>query len=226
MCDPITLGISAALAAGGAVIKGNESANAAKREAEARNAVLKANLVKQQSYAADNAKELEGNVAHYAPGAQEAQLADAQGKRTAMATGNISMTDPNSIPITADAPPAVKSEIAKRMLAVHDGAIERAKLNAKPSSFGDTWLQNNLNTANADRNIGVTNNYSQGAKDILTSQQDAAAASVYKPPSIWGTLATGASSIAAGAAGAGKGISMPKIDVSSVWNPIAGVTGQ
>ncbi len=203
MCDPVNLAISAGLGVASKVIGGNEANEAAKRDAAARNAVLAQTIAREKGYAADNTKQFEGNVANYAPGVQQGQLADAQAARTANMTGNITQTDPNSIPITADANPAVRSEIAKRMLAVHDGAVSRAGLNGKVGGFGDTWLKNNLATSEADRNIGVTNNYAEGTKAILPAQQDAAAAAAYKPPSIWSTILGGASSLAAGKAGAG-----------------------
>ncbi len=104
--------------------------------------------------------------------------------------------DAGDVPFTADAPPAVKSELAKRMLAVHDAAVDRATNSAKVGGYGDTWLKNNLNTSDADRNIAVTNNYSNGEKGIPQSQQDAASAAAYKAPSIWGSLLSGAGSIA------------------------------
>lgn len=207
MCDPFTLAASAGLGALSKIVSGNEAYNNAQREAQARNAVLKDTLAKESGYAANNTTEMGKNVANYAPGAQEAQLASSQGARSATATGNITQSDPNAVPITSDAPPAVRGEIAKRMMAVHDGAVNRAKLSANLGGFGDTWLKNNLNTSEADRNIGVNNNYAEGQKAILQPMQDAAAASVYKAPSVWSTLLGGASSIAAGAAGAGKGLS-------------------
>lgn len=206
MCDPLTLGLAAAATVGGKLISNNESVSAANRDAAARNAVLKDTLAREQGFADQNAGQLNSNIAHYAPGAQDTQLADAQAARTATSTGNITSANPNDVPISADAPPAVRGEIAKRMLAVHDGVVNRAQLSGKLGGFGDTWLKNNLNTAEADRNIGVSNNFAAGEKAILAPQQDAAAASVYKPPSIWGPALTAAGSLAAGAAGAGKGI--------------------
>lgn len=224
MCDPVTLGISAALGAAGKIVGGSEARNAAAREAAARNAVLDQTLAKEKGYAADNAGVFNQNIASYAPGAQPAQLEAAQNKRIATSTGAMTQTDPNSIPITSDAPPAVRGEIAKRLLAVHDGAVERAKLSGKVGGYGDTWFNNGLRTSEADRNIGVTNNFANGQKNILEPMQDLSAASVYKPPSIWSTLLSGASGVTAGAAGTGKGVS--KLDLSGLgFNPISGVAG-
>jgi len=228
MCDPVTLGLAAAASVGGAIVSGNSAKDAAARDAAARNAVLAQTISKENGLAADNATQLNGNLAHYAPGAQDAQLADAQAKRTATSTGNMTTTDPNSVPLPADTNPAATGDLAKRMLAVHDGAVSRAGLNANLGGFGDTWLKNNLNTNEADRNIGVTNNYAEGDKAILPALQDDAAAAAYKPPSIWGPILTGIGGVAAGAAGGGKSVSslMPSsVNVSNVWNPIQGVAG-
>lgn len=220
MCDPVTLAISAGLGAAGKIAAGSEAQNAAAREAAARNAVLKTTLDKENGLAGQNATLLNGNVAGYAPGAQDTQLHAAQDARTATSTGNISAADPNSVPITSDAPPAVRGEIAKRMLAAHDGAVDRAKLSGKLGGFGDTWLTNQLRTSEADRNIGVNNNYAEGNKSILPALQDDAAAAVYKPPSIWSTILGGASNVAAGAAGAGKGL--PSLGGSGGFSLLSG----
>lgn len=225
MCNPLMIAGAAGLGAAGSAISANEAKNAAARDAAARNAVLASTIAKENGYASDNAGQLNGNIAHYAPGAQETQLTAAQDKRAATSTGNMTTSDPAAVPLPADSNPAVTSDLAKRMLAVHDGAVSRAGLNAKLGGFGDTWLQNNLNTNEADRNIGVTNNYAEGQKAITPALQDDAAASVYKPPSIWGPLLSAAGSVAGGAAGAGKGFTMPNVNVSNVWNPIQGVAG-
>jgi hypothetical protein len=205
MCDPVTLGISAGLGIGGKILSNNEAAENAKAEAAARNAVLQDTLKREQGFADQNAVEQNKNLSHYAPGAQATQLSDAQTARGNTVTGNMTTANANDVPLTADAPAAVRGEIAKRLLSVHDGAVARAKDNANLGGYGDTWLTNSLNTADADRNIGVTNNYANGQKSILSSLQDSAGAAAYKPPSIWSTILGGASSLAAGAAGAGKG---------------------
>ncbi len=158
MCDPFMLAGTVGLGAAGSIINGNSAKEAAARDAAARNAVLAQTIGKENGYAADNATQLNGNIAHYAPGSQDAQLKAAQGARTANMTGNITSADPHAVPLPADSNPAVSSDLAKRMLAVHDGAVERAGLTAKVGGYGDTWLQNNLNTNEADRNFRDTVN--------------------------------------------------------------------
>ncbi|MEY9506890.1 hypothetical protein ABIE87_006448 [Bradyrhizobium diazoefficiens] len=205
MCDPFTLAASVGMNIAGKMISNNEASGNAAREAAARNAVLQDTLKREQGFADQNATEQGKNLAHYAPGAQGTQLTDAQTARGNTVTGNMTTADANDVPLTADAPAAVRGEIAKRLLSVHDGAVSRAKANANLGGYGDTWLTNSLNTADADRNIGVTNNYANGQKSILSSLQDSAGAAAYKPPSIWSTILGGGSSLLAGKAGAGSG---------------------
>jgi hypothetical protein len=203
MCDPFTAAAAVGLNVGAKILSNNEATNNAKAEAAARNAVLQDTLRREQGFADSNKTQLDTNLAHYAPGAQQTQLQDAQTARGNTVTGNMTTANANDVPLTADAPAAVRGEIAKRLMSVHDGAVERAKNNANLGGYGDTWLTNSLNTADADRNIGVNNNYANGQKSILSSLQDSAGAAAYKPPSIWSTILGGASSLAAGAAGRG-----------------------
>lgn len=225
MCDPVTLGLGLALSAGGALVNKNDAANNANAQAAASNAALAQTIAKENGFEATNQAAFKGNIANYAPGAQDKQLADAQAGRAANSTGNITQTDPSSVPLPAGSNPAAAGDLAKRMLAVHDGAVSRAGLNAKVGGYGDTWLTNSLNTAATDRGISVTNNLADGQKAITPALEQDASAAAYQAPSIWGPLLTGAGSIAAGKAGTG-GLSMPKVNASGVWNPIAGVTGQ
>lgn len=222
MCDPITLGIAAAASVGGKLISNSEASSNANAQAAARNAVLQDTLRREQGFADSNKVEQDKNLAHYAPGTQQTQLTEAQTTRGNTVTGNMTTANANDVPLTADAPAAVRGEIAKRLMAVHDGAVSRAKDNANLSGYGDTWLTNSLNTADADRNIGVTNNYAGGQKAILGSMQDSAGAAAYKAPSIWGPALTAAGSIAAGAAGTGgigSGAPMGTMQVGSQLFP-------
>ena len=181
-------------------------------------------MEKENGFADTNAAELNKNVANYAPGVQDTNLTNAQGSRAATMTGNMTPDAGADVPYTADAPAPVRSELAKRIMAAHDGAVSRAGLTAKVGGYGDTWFNNGLNTSAADRNIDTTNNYANGTKSILGAQQDAAAAAAYKPPSVWGPVLSGISSVAAGAAGGGGGGGF-KINVPG-FNPIAGASGQ
>lgn len=212
--DPVTIGLmlgGSALGGLGSYLGKNDALANAQAQAAARNAVLAKNIQIQQGFADQNKGTFDANMAGYAQPAQEAKLGAAQDARTATNVGNISESDPNAVPIGDTAPAAVRSEIAKRMLSVHDGAVARAKASGALGGYGDAWQENQLGNNQASRDIGVTNNYSAGRKSLLVPEQDAAAAAAYKPPSIWGTLLSGAGNIMGGAAGkmAGAGTAAP-----------------
>ena len=197
------MGAGAALNIGGGILSRNEATKNAERQAAARNAVLADNIAKQQGFFGENKGVWDANIANYAQPAQEQRLQTAQDTRGANNAGNITQVDPSSIPTQMDASPAVKSEIAKRMLASFTSATDRAKNVGKLSGYGDAWLQNQIDNKQADRDIGVTNQFSAGRKALLDPEQDAAAAAAYKQPSIWGPVLQGAGSVMSAAGGAG-----------------------
>lgn len=202
--DPFILSLllgGSALGGAGALFGRHDALDAAKRERDARNEVLRGYIAKQEGFAGQNRGTFNSNLAGYAPEVQGQKLAAAQGARTDTNVGNVSAADPNAVPITADAPKAVRGEIAKRMLTVHDAATDRAKASGTLGGYGDVWQGNQLGNNNASREIGVVNNYSEGARHLLGPEQDLAAAAAYKPPSIWGQLLTGAGNMMGAAAG-------------------------
>jgi hypothetical protein len=209
--DPVTIGLllgGTALGGIGSFLNKNDALENAKRQAEARNRVLAENIAIQQGFAGQNRGTFDANIGGYTPEAQNQRLQGAQDARTATSVGNISDSDANSVPISGTAPQAVRSEIAKRMLTVHDAAVSRAQAMGKLGGYGDAWQENQLGNNAASRDIGVVNNYSAGRKSLLAPEQEAAAAMAYKPPAIWGTLLQGAGNVMGAAAGAGMGGSL------------------
>lgn len=198
-------GAGTAASIGGGIISRNEASDNARRQAEARNAKLAANLGILDIYAADNAKTFDTNIGHYAQPAQQQRLEGAQQHRGDVGAGAMTDLNPNEVPISADASPAVRGEIAKRMLAVHNGAVERAKATGKLGGYTDAWAQNELDNKQAARDIGVTNNYAEGRKAIIGAESDNAASAATQSPSIWGPLLQGVGSIATSAGGAMAG---------------------
>lgn len=203
----------AAASIGGGILSRNEAqANAQRQaaaEAAARNAVLADNIQKQQGFFNDNKGVWDASIGNYGQPQQEQQLKTAQDARSAGNVGNITQVDPNSIPTQSDASPAVKSEIAKRMLSTFNQSTDNAKAMGKLGGYSDTWLQNQLANRQADRNIGVNNSFAEGRKALLGPEQDAAGlaakTAAYRAPSLWGPLLSGAGSIASAAGGAGLG---------------------
>jgi hypothetical protein len=202
---------------GGGIISRNSALSNAQRQAQARNAVLADNIAKEQGFYDANKGVWDTNIGAYAPAAQATQLQTAQDTRGAANTGNQIAPDANSFQLTADpnASPAVKSELAKRMLSTFTAATERAKNMGKLSGYGDTWLQNELRNRQADRDIGVTNTFAEGRKALLGPEQDMAAAAAYKPPSIWGPILQGTGSILSSYGGSKMG---GNVAPSSGWD--------
>jgi hypothetical protein len=215
--DPATISllISGALAAGSAGL-GAYGAYATKQSnlknasdiAQARNFILAQNIAKQNAYGNVNADIFGTNIGNYDPNTQTQNLENAQAVRSKTNVENISDADPNSVPLSDTAPAAVRSEIAKRMLTVHDAAVDRAKAAGKLGGYGDAWLTNELGNNAATRDIGVVNNYSAGRRALLGPEQDAASVAAYSAPSIWGTLLSGAGNIGGSLAGSLAGSSL------------------
>jgi hypothetical protein len=206
--DPLSVGLLLAgtgASIGGGILGRNDALANAQRAAEARNAVLAANIAKQQGFYDTNKGTFDANMSNYAQPAQAQQLQTAQDTRSAANTGNMTQVDPNSILTQADGSPAVKSEIVKRMLGTFNMATDRAKSMGKLGGYGDSWLQNQFGNLQADRDIGVTNSFAEGRKALLGPEQDAASAAAYQPPSIWGSLLSGAGSIASAFGGSRMG---------------------
>lgn len=195
---------TAASMAGGAMDR-DAALDNAKRQAAARNAVLAENIKKQEGFFDQNKGVWDANIGRYAQPAQEQQLQTAQDARSADNAGNITKVDATGVPTQADASPAVKSEIAKRMLSTFNQSTDRAKQMGKLGGYSDTWLANQLGNRQADRDIGVTNTFAEGRKALLAPEQDAASAASYKAPSPWGAILKGTGQIMSAGAGAGMG---------------------
>lgn len=175
-------------------------------QAAARNAVLADYIRKQNGLEAEGRGHLDNTMAGYAPGAQDQRLQDAQTARVGAATGAMGpMSDPNAVTVSGSAPPVVRGEIAKRMLAAFQSATDRAKAMGNLSGYGDQWFQNNADIADSARRIGTLNNFARGNAGILQSQQDLAQLGATKAPSIWGPILSGAGSLAMSIGAGGMG---------------------
>jgi hypothetical protein len=210
----------------GGMISRNDALSNAQSQANARNASLAKNIGVLQGFGQDNRNTFDANMANYTPAAQQTQLTNAQDARSNSNVANITQETGADAPIAADASPASRSDLAKRMLSVYDGATTRAKALGKLGGYSDAWTQNMLDNAQAGRDIGVTNNYAEGRKALVGPEGDMAAAAAYKPPSIWGPLLQGAGSIASAAGGAGlggggfagaTGVNASQIGTPSLW---------
>jgi hypothetical protein len=208
--DSVSVSVSVSLALaglganlGGGILGQNDALANATAQANARNAVVQSAIQKLNAFGAQNETTMSNLLTGYSAPAQAAQLANNQAKREANNVSAITTQDPNAIPIQADASPATKADLAKRMLAAHDFAVSRAKAKGALGGYSDTWLTNELNNSQAGRDIMTVNNAAEGRKALVGPESDLAAAAAYKPPSMWSALLSGLGSIgvAAGAKG-------------------------
>lgn len=204
----IAAGVAAAGTAasvGGGILSRNEATKNAEREAAARNASLAKNIEKLGAFGAQNRGVFDTNMLNYAPTTQAAGLDRVQTMRGDANAANITQPNPGATPIQADASPATRSDLAKRMLAVYNSATARAHSMGRLGGYSDQWVNNQLGDQQAGRDIGVTNNMAAGRKALIQPEADLAGAGAYKAPSIWPTLLSGAGKIASAAGGAGLG---------------------
>ncbi len=202
MFDPVTGGAGLALNIVGGMISRAEATKNANAQAAARNAALTQYLQKQAALSDEGRGYLNTNVDKYAPG--NTQLPDAQDNRTGVITKTVGqMSDPNAIPTTRGAPPAVRGEIAKRMLEAFNRSTDHAKAMGKVGGYGDQWFNNNIDINDTNRKVGTLNNFARGNASILQSQQDLAEIGATRQPSLWGPILQAGGQFALGAAGRG-----------------------
>lgn len=204
MINPVTGGLGLAASVAGSLISRSEAIKNANAQAAARNAVLKQYTDKQAALENEGRGYLNKTLDTYAPG--NTQLQDAQAGRNATISNTVgAASDPNTVPTTNGAPPAVKGEIAKRMLEAFQRSTAHAKALGNTGGYGDQWFNNNVGINDTSRNIGVLNNFSRGNTGILQSQQDLAETAAYKRPSLWGPILQAGGSALLGASGRGFG---------------------
>ena len=222
MCDPVTLGLAVGASVGGKMLTANNQA----AQAAAANQQLAKNIGTLNNYGASNEKALGTDLSGYSPTNQAQALTDAQNARSNSSAGNIS--DPaaagmNDIPV-GDAPPAVKSEIAKRMLGVHDAAVARAKALGKLGGYGDVWFENQLRNQAAGRDISTTNNLADTLKPLIGTESQLAGNTVASP---LGSYVSGLGSILGSYAGGGGNLGTSAFNVLSGQGsgPLIGLYG-
>jgi hypothetical protein len=204
--DPISVSLFLAGAGSnllGGILGQNDALANATAQANARNAVVQSAINKLNAFGARNETTMSNLLAGYSAPAQTAQLANDQARREANNVAAITSDNPNSVPIQADASPATRADLAKRMLAAHDYGVARAKAKGRLGGYADTWLTNELNNSQAGRDIMTVNNAAEGRKALVGPESDLAAAAAYKPPSMRSAPLSGLGSIGVGAGAKG-----------------------
>lgn len=202
MCDPVTLGLAAAAAAGGGLWSRSDQLSNAKREADARNGVLSTAINGlNQDYNNINAPAFSGAVGGIPTAGS---LKGAQDARTGTIMGNVPA--PSAGPAApAGAPPALAASRASQMKNATDFIRNQGTATGNLGGYGDSWFNSGLNEQDAARKIGIGNLFANETKSLIPGEQDLAGAAAYKTPSPWPALLQGGGSILGSAAGKGGG---------------------
>lgn len=213
MCfDPASMAMMIAgttAAAGGSMMAQKDAQKNAQRQTDARNAVVAQGVQKQGEYADANRGDFNTGVDAFAPATQAASLGAAQGARSA---DNVAAMTPGSagdIPTTGSASPAVKGEIAKRLLATFQQSTDRAKAAGNLGGYSDAWTGNNLGVAQTGRDINTRNTQAGLDASTIGAKADLAQTGAYRPPSPWGPILQTAGTMLGSAAGRGFGGTSP-----------------
>lgn len=209
MCfDPVTLAAlaaSAALSAGGAAITHDQTQKGARKEVEARNRELQQFRGRQKEAEERNRAVLNDTIRKFAPEAQTESQEGAVERRNAAIEATIT---PDQDAYAADveggeSTPMLRKDAARSLRDVFLNVTNRAKLQAKAMSYGDTVQNNNLNLIEGARPIETQNAFTRQEASMLPSMQDMAAYAAKKPPSALGPIMQALGSAAGMFAGSG-----------------------
>lgn len=208
MCTGIEIAImaaGAAAAAGGTLVERNEQQNNAAAAASARNRELVESRKRLRGY--EDKSRTEGVQKALDKFSEENQLkagAEATQRRAQAITEAIGQQAPGveSIPLEG-APEVIKGQIGGRLRDAFNTATAHAKLASKPLTWQDTLMGNNVALTDAGRLVDTFNGFARQEAAMLPSQQDFAAYSAQKSPTIWGPLLKTAGSAMMSGAGGG-----------------------
>lgn len=186
--DPLSLGVAAATAGLGGYLSGKDKQKAAQREADARNFSLAQGVQKQNEYAGANRNDFNGGMTAFSPEAQATGLATAQDARTAGNVGNMTQDTGAGAAVPESSSPAVRGEIAKRMLKTFQQSTDQAKAAGKLGGYGDQQLSNSLGVAQTGRDINTRNSQASLDASLIAPKADLAATASYRHPSPWGNI--------------------------------------
>lgn len=208
-----------------------QQARQATNEAAARNAVLSNQSAAAHDAVVQNRKDLGGALQPIA--ASPEALDTASKRRTGAISAAIGTLDPSKIPGYGGG--GLTTEGFNTAFADAGGrAHAQGRATAELGAVGDVNQDNGLAIDNANRSINATNAVNRTINSTLSGAQDLAGFQTRKiitraPPTNTSLANTFQSLGALGGtiagSGALKGVTLPTLDVSSVWNPIKGVAG-
>ena len=208
MCTGIEIALlaaGAAATAGGALVERNETQKNAAAAASARNRELA--LSRQRLRGFEDKARAEGvqkALGKFSAEEQAKAQEEATTRRDVAITEAVTPTEGvEDIPLEGNAPEIVKGQIGKRLRDVFNTATSHAKLAAKPMTWQDTLMGNNVTLNDAGRVVDTLNSFARQEAAMLPSQQDFAAFAAQKSPSIWGPVLKAAGTALAGSVGGG-----------------------
>ncbi|MBO4228010.1 hypothetical protein [Bradyrhizobium neotropicale] len=213
MCDPLT-GAALAASAGGSLINGMEANDNANRVAAARNAATLAELQRQRVYGDQARGEFDKSMDLYAPGAQAASLAKAQGDIGSIIQGNAPTAESVGSITTANAPKVVATTEGNKLGAVFSRIGQNAINLGNLKGYDQNTFNTNLGLAQTGRDIDRIGDFSKTSAAVNKMEQNAAATNAQKAPSGIGDLLSFAGNVGAYYGGGGK-LGLPKFGGST-----------
>lgn len=187
--------LGSALSVGGTVMQQQAQQQQANQQARARNEVLQDTLLKNRRLAEQSRDQLGKRVQQTDAKSVNQQQNKAKGKRSKELVNAVERTDAMKAMegenLSGSAPEIVGSDLAKRMQSVLDEGKESAVRQAKLGAYGDMWLKQGFNDADAGRDIGVLTNKAAGNSSVMPYAQDFAEWRATKPLSPIGQILTG-----------------------------------
>lgn len=189
--------IGAAVSGAGAIIKGKEDQKNAVAQAKAENQQLAATLKKNKPLEQQSRAIFDQRVNDVQPGQAQQTQDQLTNDRTSGLENAVTSAPGTDLPLSADAPEVVKSEIAKRMSEALTKGTDQAKTLGKVGGYGDFTFGQGLADNNAERNLSVPQSFISGNIGLLPSNQQFAAYGAYQPNSSIGDVFQGAGDLLA-----------------------------
>ena len=173
MCDPITAGAMAAMAAGTGLMS-FDSMNTQKKQQKARNKVAELEIERQRGYERDANKALGESLLRYTPGYRGEQREQAKAERQ----GAIDQILPAVKDLSADrkSAPKVVNTANREFIGESTGrAVGQARKAANLQALGDVFFTDRVSMGRAGSDIRSINSKAAGSARLVPFEQEAAA---------------------------------------------------
>lgn len=159
----------------GKILSANQQQKETRAVANARNDVLRRALDRNEKYAEDARNLYNQRTERIGEEDQKAKLQDEQGKAENRITAALTTpSDSPALAISGSAPDVVQGEYKKRLLDAFDYNTDQAKKLATLGGYSNFWLNEGLDTLDAQRGVNIQNNFAKGNMDLVPYEQDIA----------------------------------------------------